>query len=109
MRNGADAEQVAALQALAPSRAGGEADRARAVLPTLAGWTSPRIAEGFGVRADTVRLWRGDVARGGVAALTASGAAGPAPQGAGRAAGGGAFAAGSGGRPPEPDVGAAVP
>ena len=36
----------------------GEADRARALLLTLAGWTSPRIAEAFGVREDTVRLWR---------------------------------------------------
>ena len=32
----------------------GEADRARAVLLTLAGWTSPKIAEAFGVREDTV-------------------------------------------------------
>jgi hypothetical protein len=39
------------------------------MLLTLAGWTSPRIAEAFGVRADTVRLWRSDFMRGGVAAL----------------------------------------
>ena len=41
-----------ALTALAGSRDRGEADRARAVLLTLTGWTSPRIAEAFGVRDD---------------------------------------------------------
>jgi len=54
-------EQRAALVALAGSRDRGEADRARAVLLTLGGWTSPRIAEAFGVREDTVRWaerWR---------------------------------------------------
>lgn len=56
----ADGEQRAALSVLATSRDRGEADRARAVLLTLSGWTSPRIAEAFGVREDTVRLWRGD-------------------------------------------------
>ena len=64
---------------LARSRDRGEADRARAVLLTLAGWTSPRIAEAFGVREDTVRLWRSDFLRGGVAALKAGVAPGPAP------------------------------
>jgi transposase len=49
------------------------------VLLTLGGWTSPRIAEAFGVREDTVRLWRSDFARGGVAALKASIAPGPPP------------------------------
>jgi transposase len=49
------------------------------VLLTLAGWTSPRIAEAFGVREDTVRLWRSDFMRGGVAALKATVAPGPAP------------------------------
>lgn len=48
------------------------------MLLTLAGWTSPRIAEAFGVRDDTVRLWRGDFMRGGVAALKATVAPGPA-------------------------------
>ena len=62
-------EQRAALTGLAGSRDRGEADRARAVLLTLAGWTSPRIAEAFGVREDTVRLWRSDFMRGGVEAL----------------------------------------
>ena len=42
--------QRSELKALASSRERGEADRARAVLLTLAGWTSPQIAEAFGVR-----------------------------------------------------------
>ena len=75
----ADGEQRAALRALAHSRDRGEADRARAMLLTLLGWTSPRIAEAFGVREDTVRLWRCDFADGGVEALKASVALGPAP------------------------------
>ena len=75
----ASEEQKAALRTLAVSRDRGEADRARAVLLTLSGWTSPRIAEAFGVREDTVRLWRSDFMSGGVDALKASVAAGPAP------------------------------
>jgi len=70
-------EQRKALEMLAHSRDRGEADRARAILLTLSGWTSPRIAEAFGVREDTVRLWRGDFTHGGVAALKASFAPGP--------------------------------
>ena len=73
----ASGEQRAALSALAGWRDRGEADRARAVLLTLAGWTSPEIAEAFGVREDTVWLWRSDFAGGGVAALKASIAPGP--------------------------------
>ena len=65
-------EQRAALTVLAGSRDRGEADRARAVLLTLAGWTSARIAEAFGVREDTVRLWRSDFMSDGVEALKAS-------------------------------------
>jgi transposase len=72
-------EQRAALTTLAGSRDRGEADRARAVLLTLTGWTSPRIAEAFGVREDTVRLWRSDFAGGGIEALKANVAPGPAP------------------------------
>ena len=75
----ASGEQQAALTLLAGSRDRGEADRARAVLLTLAGWISPRIAEAFGVREDTVRLWRSDFIRGGVEALKATVAPGPAP------------------------------
>jgi transposase len=67
------------LLALADSRDRGEADRARAVLLTLAGWTSSKIAEAFGVREDTVRLWRSDFTAGGVAALKTSIAPGPPP------------------------------
>ena len=54
----ADEEQRSALIALSRSRDRGEADRARAILLTLSGWTSSRIAEAFGVREDTVRFWR---------------------------------------------------
>src|SRR5271167_761670 len=72
-------EQRAGLLALAGSRDRGEADRARAVLLTLAGWTSSKIAAAFEVREDTVRLWRSDFAAGGVAALKASIAPGPPP------------------------------
>jgi len=75
----ADEEQREALQRLASSRERGEADRARAILLTLSGWTSPRIAEAFGVREDTVRFWRMDFARGGVEALKATVAPGPPP------------------------------
>src|ERR1700686_1487900 len=46
----ASAEQKQELEALAASRDRGEADRARAVLLTLRGWTSRRIAEAFAVR-----------------------------------------------------------
>lgn len=75
----ASEEQHAALRMLAQSRDRGEADRARALLLTLSGWTSPRIAEAFGVREDTVRLWRSDFAHGGIEALKATVAPGPAP------------------------------
>ena len=72
-------EQRAGLLALGDSRDRGEADRARAVLLTLAGWTSSKIAEAFGVREDTVRLWRSDFTAGGVTALKTSIAPGPPP------------------------------
>ena len=75
----ASEQQRTALEALAASRERGEADRARAVLLTLNGWTSARIAEAFGVREDTVRLWRSDFMRGGIEALKASVAPGPLP------------------------------
>ena len=65
-------EQRNALLTLAHSRDRGEADRARAILLTLSGWSSPRIAEAFSVREDTVRLWRSEFARGGVEALKAT-------------------------------------
>ena len=49
------------------------------MLLTLNGWTSARIAEAFGVREDTVRLWRSDFMRDGIEALKASVAPGPPP------------------------------
>src|ERR1700759_1500254 len=75
----ADAARRQALVELSRSHDRGEADRARAVLLTLRGWTSRRIAEAFGVREDTVRLWRSDFMRGGFGALKASIAPGPVP------------------------------
>ena len=72
-------EQKAALKVLAQDADRAEADRARALLLTLDGWTSARIAQAFGVREDTVRLWRSDFARVGVDALRARIAPGPVP------------------------------
>ena len=72
-------EQRRALMALSRSRDRGEADRARAILLTLSGWTSGRIAEAFGVREDTVRFWRSAFVTGGTEALRKSVAPGPAP------------------------------
>lgn len=72
-------QQKAALAVLAGSRDRGEADRACSGRLTLAGWTSARIAETFGVREDTVRLWRSDFMRGGIEALKATVAPGLAP------------------------------
>lgn len=68
-----------ALVDLSGSRDRGEADRARAILLTVSGWTSGRIAEAFGVREDTVRLWRSDFMRHGVGALRTRTAPGAAP------------------------------
>src|SRR3954468_8055940 len=73
----ADAEQRSALVALSHSRDRGEADRARAILLTLSGWTSGQIAQAFGVREDTVRFWRGAFMRGGLEALKTSFSPGP--------------------------------
>ncbi len=75
----ASIEQRCELEALSRSRDRGEADRARAILLTLTGWTSLRIAEAFGVREDTVRLWRSAFMAGGAAALRTSVAPGPVP------------------------------
>src|SRR5215212_5334597 len=63
------AESQAQLQQLARSHERGEADRARAILLTVAGWSSGRIGDAFGVREDTVRLWRMRFMQGGVAGL----------------------------------------
>ncbi len=74
-----DEEQRQGLIALSHSRDRGEADRARAILLTLLGWTSGQIAEAFGVREDTVRFWRSTFMTGGIEALKTSVAPGPAP------------------------------
>jgi len=72
-------EQRAALKLMADSADRAQADRARAVLLTLGGWTSADIAEAFGVREDTVRLWRSEFMSGGIDTLRTRVAAGPPP------------------------------
>jgi|SRR5689334_17432281 transposase len=64
-----DAGGRAALERLSRSAVRGEADRARAVLWSLAGETSAAIAARLGVRAEQVRRWRSVVRSGGTAAL----------------------------------------
>src|SRR3982750_1450838 len=81
----ADAEQRSALVALSHSRDRGEADRARAILLTLSGWTSGQIAQAFGGREDTGRFWASAFMTGGLEALKTSIAPGPAPVKAERA------------------------
>src|ERR671921_1193976 len=78
-------DQRRALMALSRSRDRGEADRARAIVLTLSGWTSSQIAEAFGVREDTVRFWRSAFITGGLEALKTAVAPGPAPVKAERA------------------------
>jgi transposase len=56
-----------------------EADRARAILLSLDGWSSVRIAEAFSVEPDSVRHWRWTFGRDGVSGLRARKAAGPEP------------------------------
>ena len=63
---------------LLETKAGG-ADRARSILLTLRGWTGSRLAEAFGVREDTVRLWRSQFMNGGVEALETRPLPGPEP------------------------------
>ena len=72
--------QKSALAELARSELRGEADRARAILLSLAGWTGPEIAEAFGVTADSVRHWRQWFAEGGVEALRSILASGPSEE-----------------------------
>ena len=76
----ATAEQRAELRGLAGSSDREEADRARAILLSLDGWTSERIAAAFGARADSVRHWRWIFGRAGVAGLRARKAPGPEPK-----------------------------
>jgi hypothetical protein len=62
----ASQEQREALAELASSRDRAEADRARAILLTLEGWTSAHIGAAFSVREDVVRDWRSTFMREGV-------------------------------------------
>lgn len=64
----ADEQERSALQALARSARRNEADRARAILATLAGQRAAGIAAGLGGHASTVREWRGRFRRGGTVA-----------------------------------------
>jgi hypothetical protein len=52
---GAGEQQLAGLNELARSERRDEADRARAIPPSLEGWTSKAIGSAFGVTADSVR------------------------------------------------------
>jgi hypothetical protein len=78
----AEGAERAELERLSRSAVRGEADRARAVLWSLAGETSAAIAARLGVRAEQVRRWRSAVRSGGVAALRSR----PRPGRAGRRA-----------------------
>jgi len=64
-------EQLVALQELARSERRDEADRARAIVLSLNGWTSGQIARAFGVTPDSVRRWRSWFAEDGVDGLRA--------------------------------------
>jgi transposase len=75
----ATAEQRGELRALAGSSDREEADRARAILLSLQGWSSLRIAEAFSVEPDSVRHWRWTFGRDGVFGLRAPTAPGPEP------------------------------
>jgi len=68
------------LQELSRSDVRAEADRARAILLTLQGWTSPQVAKAFGVTPDAVRHWRGWFSERGVDALRSTLAPGPSPE-----------------------------
>lgn len=66
------AAQLSELQELARSDRREEADRARAIVLSLNGWTSGQIARAFGVTPDSVRRWRSWFAEAGVDGLRAS-------------------------------------
>ena len=76
----ASSEQVAALQELAGSQRRDEADRARAILLSLDGWSSLDLGAAFGVTAESVRHWRNWFMTGGVEALRAAILPGPSPE-----------------------------
>ena len=67
----ASSEQLRALQELACSERRDEADRARAIMLSVNGWTSGQIARAFGVTPDSVRRWRSWFAGAGVDGLRA--------------------------------------
>ncbi len=75
----ATAEQCEELRALAVSVDRAEADRARALLLSLEGWSSFRIAEAFSVKPDSVRHWRWTFGCEGVSGLRTHKAPGPDP------------------------------
>src|SRR3954451_17636842 len=76
----------AELERLSRSAVRGEADRARAVLRSLAGGTSAAIAARLGVRAEQVRRWRAAGRPAGGAGEAGGARAGGAPLGRGRGA-----------------------
>ena len=78
-RLSATAEQQAALRESAGAAGRGEADRARAIRLTLAGWTSPRLATAPGITADSVRHRCQWFRKGGVNASRSTLAPGPSP------------------------------
>jgi transposase len=75
----ATAEQRAELRGLAGSSDREEADRGRAILLSLEGWTSELIAAAFCVQSGSVRHWRWIFGREGVAGQRARTAPGPDP------------------------------
>ena len=75
----ATAEQRQGLERQAGSRDREEADRARAILLSLSGWTSARIGEALRVREDTVRDWRSWFMREGLAGIARHVAPGAPP------------------------------
>ena len=75
----ATAEQREELRTLARSPDRQEADRARAILLSLEGWSSVRIAKAFAVKPDSVRHWRWTFGCEGVSGLRARKAPGPDP------------------------------
>ncbi len=81
----ATAAQVEELRLLARSGDREEADRARAILLSLEGWTGERIAAAFCVRPDSVRHWRWIFGREGIDGLRTRKAPGRDPK-KGRAA-----------------------
>ena len=75
----ATAGQREGLERLARSTDREEADRARAILLSLSGWTSAEIGEALRVREDTVRNWRSLFMREGLEAVVRHPAPGRAP------------------------------